>query len=1042
MRPHKLTLKNVGPFVGETVIDFDSLEDIFLITGKTGSGKTTIFDALCFALYGVLPGGRRGLNTRLRSDFAEEDEECLVSLEFSLGNERYRVDRTPKQERKKKRGSGTVVIDEAAVLYEVKEGTYRSLDGKKSEADERIRSLIGLSEEEFSKIVLLPQGEFAEFLKQNTSQRRDVLRKLFPVDTAVRIRDLTQAKAKELLTLLGEAEKALEEAGRRCPPETFQVRRASLEGLLTDRECQLARSSARIESLTQAIQAAEAEQDALERLEATVQEQDALEGLSESMGQKEMALGTCRRARPLAPLLRRKEEAENALRRTEEELRQAEAEAENASRRLLELESRREEASAWDAQLEILKERRVSLAAAVSLEAELEQGDLEFKTLVKALELKAKTLENVRNQGTALKKEIDETAEKAGRAEELDKRWESVRSALERAKRIRPLAERASQIHQKTAEREKDFLAIEGERKELDRRCPVLEAELAELARQKEGLELNQTAARLALSLSSGAPCPVCGSVAHPAPAAAPPPVFGLDERIDAVSRSKNDAEHRLTALNSESVSLQKERKRLEDELSELARQIGEIQAEAPSPGIEGFPESAAVRAEIERLSREATDLGNERTAAVRSQDRLRELYRQQGTLASQELKLGTEMAAAEERRTALDKEIADRRKRRDLLVAPWNSGTVRDALTVADSQIRDYANRIEAYREERESRIQARTVMEARRQGTGEKAAEFSVQAERARETLRQALVQADFESVEALSAALLPEEEEPSLEREIAAWKEKRSRNQSLRTEHERVLREYRKRRLDLWANLDLDQGSEQDDPRDFLLKTLEDERAARASAEDDKERAVKELVSLDRDLQIFQEAEKRRQDLSASSGELKKLADDLSGTNPKRRSFDAWLLALYLEEVAAYATKRLERMSEGRYSLILDTEGEGGRGRTGLDLAVFDSYTGKDRPCATLSGGESFMASICLALGLADSIQSRSGGIRLDAVFIDEGFGSLDDGSLDRALTILDEIRDHRMVGLISHVGEMKSRIPSRIEILKTETGSLIR
>jgi exonuclease SbcC len=132
----------------------------------------------------------------------------------------------------------------------------------------------------------------------------------------------------------------------------------------------------------------------------------------------------------------------------------------------------------------------------------------------------------------------------------------------------------------------------------------------------------------------------------------------------------------------------------------------------------------------------------------------------------------------------------------------------------------------------------------------------------------------------------------------------------------------------------------------------------------------------------------------------------------------------------------------MSEGRYSLILDVEGEGNRGRAGLDLAVFDSHTGKNRPCATLSGGESFMASICLALGLADSIQSRSGGIRLDAVFIDEGFGSLDDGSLDRALTILDEIRDHRMVGLISHVGEMKSRIPSRIEILKTETGSSIR
>jgi exonuclease SbcC len=131
----------------------------------------------------------------------------------------------------------------------------------------------------------------------------------------------------------------------------------------------------------------------------------------------------------------------------------------------------------------------------------------------------------------------------------------------------------------------------------------------------------------------------------------------------------------------------------------------------------------------------------------------------------------------------------------------------------------------------------------------------------------------------------------------------------------------------------------------------------------------------------------------------------------------------------------------MSEGRYALILDREGEGSRSKTGLDLAVFDANTGKSRPCGTLSGGESFMASISLALGLADSIQARSGGIRLDAVFIDEGFGSLDEASLEKALNILDELREQRMVGIISHVGEMRSRIPSRIEVSKTPSGSKV-
>jgi exonuclease SbcC len=149
----------------------------------------------------------------------------------------------------------------------------------------------------------------------------------------------------------------------------------------------------------------------------------------------------------------------------------------------------------------------------------------------------------------------------------------------------------------------------------------------------------------------------------------------------------------------------------------------------------------------------------------------------------------------------------------------------------------------------------------------------------------------------------------------------------------------------------------------------------------------------------------------------------------------------LGKYLAEITVFATSRLERMSEGRYALLLNTERESGRGQSGLDLEVFDAYTGKTRPCATLSGGESFMASISLALGLADSIQERSGGIRLDAVFIDEGFGSLDDASLDKAIGILDELREQRMVGLISHVGDLRTRIPSRIEVIKSSSGSTV-
>ena len=169
---------------------------------------------------------------------------------------------------------------------------------------------------------------------------------------------------------------------------------------------------------------------------------------------------------------------------------------------------------------------------------------------------------------------------------------------------------------------------------------------------------------------------------------------------------------------------------------------------------------------------------------------------------------------------------------------------------------------------------------------------------------------------------------------------------------------------------------------------------------------------------------------------------LAKDLCGSNPRKLQFDTWILSAFLHEVTVFANKRLERMSEGRYRLAVSEDHGTGNAYRGLDLEIADAYTGKCRPSATLSGGETFMASISLALGLADSIQARAGGIRIDSMFIDEGFGSLDEKALENAVGILDEIRGNRMVGIISHIGELQSRIPQKIEVIKTGMGSSIR
>jgi exonuclease SbcC len=316
----------------------------------------------------------------------------------------------------------------------------------------------------------------------------------------------------------------------------------------------------------------------------------------------------------------------------------------------------------------------------------------------------------------------------------------------------------------------------------------------------------------------------------------------------------------------------------------------------------------------------------------------------------------------------------------------------------------------------------------------------------------LRRELAASPFKDPKTLTESLLEREAEESLDREIKNWYEEKARLGSQIAEQKKQLGLIRQELKNLGEEPcpedpvqdfrpETPVKSSRNSPLEAAADRLRRLEAEIAEGEAGRDRAYAELTGMEKDREALEEADRRCRDLTGKARGLRGLADDLAGKNPRRKSFDSWLLGLYLAEVAAFATRRLEKMSESRYSLLLDTERESGRGYTGLDLIVFDAYTGKTRPCATLSGGESFMASISLALGLADSIQSRSGGVRLDAVFIDEGFGSLDEGSLDKALLILDELREHRMVGLISHVGEMRSRIPCRVEVIKSGAGSRI-
>jgi exonuclease SbcC len=1036
-------MQNFGPFVGREIIDFSSLDDIFLITGKTGSGKTTIFDAICFALYGTVPGSRGGHVQRLRSDYADGGAECFVSLEFSLGERRYRVDRSPKWDRPKQRGPGLTTMDEAAELYEI-QGPGKNLiplSGKKSEADRKIKDLIGLSPEEFFKIVLLPQGEFAEFLKQNTTQRREVLGKLFPVDMAVRMRELVKERFNQAAAQSQEAERALGDISRRVSFDTFAEVSAQAEEALKKAKERVAALSAEIGRIQRVLALWENEKNSALRLEETKAQAAAIAAEGRVIGEKESLLARSREARPLGQYLYQEREKRRAAEFSAGEYERARQDREKARERAAEAESREAELLSMEKELPELREKRPRLEEILEEEETLGSGKKELERLRIALSDLAEKKEALKNTLESRDQEIASLQSLADRAKSLNAQWEKARDIKDALKRLKQLAAEGDELRAEAGDNGRRLEELAAESAELEQRIPALRAVLEGLEAEKEGRERADMAAHLAVELKPGEPCPVCGAREHPLPAAAVSPLFGIDERIASQSRALKDAERDLTARQTELLSKTREQNRLRQRIEALhetlalTRSIPHSPEDPPlpelfSPGAPLPTEEAAARA-LEDHVRELNSLTTLRDDAQRAGGRILLLYRERDEILARRLELEKEDSGLSEKCGALEKKLEDLRDKYRRTLKEWDLPRAAEALEALDGRISALEARIREIRESREAAGRDLAAAEARESAAQAGRDEAARQYREAAAGLETALAASPFANLTDLEQALLDRDAEAALEEGIARWREERSRISSLEAELERHLEGLRSER----AALGPSPGPEELGP---LLETL---AAEQELAEAGRDRSSADLAALERDGALLRETSARHEKLAGEAARLKALWDDLKGDNPRKKSFDAWLLGRYLAEVAAFATRRLERMSESRYSLFLDSEGESGRARAGLDLAVFDAYTGKTRPCATLSGGESFMASISLALGLADSIQARAGGVRLDAVFIDEGFGSLDEASLDKALVVLDELREHRMVGLISHVGEMRSRIPSRIEVIKSGSGSKI-
>ncbi len=982
MRVHQLALTAFGPFATRVDVDLDDVgrDGLFLLWGPTGAGKTTLLDAVVFALYGTVPGAR-GEEKRLRSDHAGDDVRTEVELELTLGGERLRVTRRPEQQRPKRRGEGFTTEQARLILQRWTGELWEPVSTRIDEGSEYLRTRLGLSVEQFCQVVLLPQGDFARFLRAEPEDRGRLLRTLFDVGRFARVEDWLVAQrtaAREELDRIrartGTLVSLVAQAAEVTVPEEFAP---ELVG---------AAPGSPVTSWVRRVRAEAA--DAAARAEATA------EGAGERARTREAALVE---ARSLEERHARRERAHAELTRLE-----AAAPALEPVRAQLDAARRAEPVrdvleAAGRAALEA-EQASAALAAARGAWAEVAAGREADALLARTLRDEAAALrallpevaraERLARDVAAGERAAGELAARCAAAEDAMAGWParllaqegSVDAAASAAARLPGLA--AAVAHRRTAleaARRAGALVTElaGRRAAADTaRVSWLDAR--ERWNDLRTRRLDGMAAELAAALTAGSACAVCGSLEHPAPAQAGGPLVTRDEE-EAARLAAERAEIRWTGAR--------------DACADTERELAACRAQA---GTEPLADQEADLAGLVADHRVAQSLADGLDAARAVLERLRaQRERESAALAADREETGRQGAAL----AAVRSTLAD----------------VTGQLAAACGDDPDLPARI------------ARLTAEAARCEAQVEAAAADARARLAEQgalAVATARVEAaGFPDLDAAAGALLPDGRAAELARQVEEHDRARAVVAGVLAEPQLA---------DLGARPDLAALAD-------ACRAATSERESAVAVLEHARRRVTRLDELAGELTGVEVELDGQRALSERVTALADLATG-RGANRLKMRLQSFVLAARLEQVSEVASRRLQDMSGGRYTFLhSDAQGRHGA-RGGLGLEVLDEYTGTRRPTKTLSGGESFMASLALALGLADVVTAESGGVQIDSLFVDEGFGTLDPQALDAVMNVLDELRrGGRTVGVISHVEELRTRITSRLEVVPGRNGS---
>ena len=1036
MRPIKLTISAFGPYASKQVIDFEELKgrNIFVISGKTGAGKTTIFDAISYALYGEASGESRETNS-LRSHFADDNTETYVELEFELRGERYIVNRVPKQKKKRVRGDGytektadaTLILPDGKVITKVKNVT------------DKIIEILGITREQFKQIVMLAQGEFKKLLLADSVEREGIFRKIFNTYDFEKIQAELKDKAANLSKNRTKSKHEMEINLKNIKGEhdivideyvDFPLVIEKLKDLL-ERDNNIYKTLNEEEKIVDNnLQVKNQEKAIIETNNNLLKEKEIITKALEELLSKEDEYKNKAKAIIDGKNAKEVKYIEDKLIETTKKLTKREEDYNLSLKNIDSLKLKQEEANKL-LQIEESKEcDREKLSVEINNLNKLEEKIIELDSLNnKVMHLK-QSAENSKLQIINNKKETEELKKSKEEKElqlkdiatletkkvELESDIKAKNKTLDEVRELFKVIRSFQNTYIEHNNKAKEYKEFEVEYKKVKENYEAM-----------DDLYKKEQAGILASKLQENEPCPVCGSTNHPNKATikenlkipTKEELKVAKENLDKLEKENLEKINNLTTLNSNKTTYLEQvnnhlsmlsatlniDKTFNSETAKVVKNLGtELKSVIDKLKDELLKviDKISLKEKIEKELNLITTTINEREQSL---IKLEECEKNYTTELTQNI------TKIDEYKKEIPENITDLK-------------TLNNLIEVKTKELNISKEKLAKLRLENENLAKKLEGENSTSKEINKSIEELKLEIANNKANFNEAIKEQGFDNIQTYEDAKLQISMVESLEKEVENYN----------------------------SELKLTKAKQEDiinKTKDIVfmdITTIDEEIRSIQNNKKELESKLRELHAIIvGNKTILKNVENLNIEFKEIEEEYKvvgELADLANGKKAPYISFERYILASYFEDIIEAANIRLEKMTGDRFSLIRKTSKSKGAGQKGLELEIYDNYTDSSRDVSSLSGGESFKASLSLALGLSDIVQSNAGGVSLDTMFVDEGFGTLDPQSLDNAIDSLLELqRGGRLVGIISHVEELKERIDAKLEVTSTSKGSKV-